>query len=129
MALCIQAITIELARRSRRRVSSFSDPAVWTLPGWFDPTSLAGAGLCTLCAPGFFFKHEAYNNEQEYRFFQIHRFDWRSLAAGALKEIVIWPAADRDKAFQFVTDCLRSFHRDVPVIVEIGGAALLALSL
>lgn len=85
---------------------------------------------------GLFFKHEAYNNEQEYRFIQIHRggsmpapevkfrsrpyslvryreFDWRSLAAGALKEIVIGPAADRDKAFQFATDCLRSFHGTV----------------
>ena len=79
-----------------------------------------------------FFKHEAYSNESEYRFLQIHRadmpppevklrsrpyslvkyreFDWRRAAAGALKEIVIGPAADREKAFQFATDCLRSFH-------------------
>ncbi|MGC1860009.1 MAG: DUF2971 domain-containing protein [Methylocystis sp.] len=81
---------------------------------------------------GLFFKHEAYNNEKEYRFMQIHRadvpppevkfrtrphslvkyreFNWRRLAAGALKEIVIGPAADRNKGFQFATDCLRSFH-------------------
>jgi hypothetical protein len=81
---------------------------------------------------GLFFKHEAYNNEKEYRFLQIHRadvpppevkfrtrayslvkyreFNWRKRAAGALKEIVIGPAADRDKAFQFATDCLRLFH-------------------
>ncbi len=79
-----------------------------------------------------FFKHEAYKNESEYRFLQIHRadmpppevklrsrpyslvkyreFNWRSAAAGALKEIVIGPAADRDKAFQFATGCLRSSH-------------------
>ncbi|TLG79021.1 DUF2971 domain-containing protein [Methylocystis sp. B8] len=82
-----------------------------------------------------FFKHEAYKNETEYRFLQIHRadvpppevklrsrpyslvkyreFDWRSAAAGALKEIVIGPAADREKAFQFAADCLRSFHDTV----------------
>jgi hypothetical protein len=82
-----------------------------------------------------FFKHEAYSNENEYRFLQIHsadvpppevklrsrpyslvkyrEFDWRSAAAGALKEIVIGPAADGDKAFQFATDCLRSFHGEV----------------
>lgn len=88
--------------------------------------------LCGLC---FFFKHEAYKNESEYRFLQIHsadapppeaklrscpyslvkyrEFDWRSVAAGALKEIVIGPAADRDKAVQFAKDCLRSFHGTV----------------
>ena len=85
--------------------------------------------------PALFFKHEAYSNESEYRFLQIHRadmpppevklrsrpyslvkyreFDWRSAASGALKEIVIGPAADREKAFQFATDCLRSFHGTV----------------
>ena len=74
------------------------------------------------------FKHEAYNNENEFRFLEMHRGDvlppevkfrtrpyslvkyrefvWRSSALGALKR----PAADHDKAFQFATDCLRSFH-------------------
>jgi len=75
-----------------------------------------------------FFKHEAYRNETEYRFLQIHRadvpppevkrryrsyelvkyreFDWKRLQAGALKRIVVGPAADPAKATRFATDCL-----------------------
>ena len=79
-----------------------------------------------------FYKHEAYSNEKEYRFLQLHRadmpplevkfrarpcslvryrdFDWRSLAPEALKRIVIGPSADHQRAVQFASDCLRSFH-------------------
>ena len=78
-----------------------------------------------------FFKHEAYANEKEYRFLQIHKanvplpvklkarpyslvryreFDWRSTSADALKEIVVGPAADYLKASQFARDCLGLFH-------------------
>jgi len=75
-----------------------------------------------------FFKHEAYRNETEYRFLQIHRadvpppevkrryrsyelvkyreFDWKRLQAGALKRIVVGPAADPAKATRFAADCL-----------------------
>jgi DUF2971 family protein len=82
--------------------------------------------------PVVFFKNEAYINEQEYRFLQIHRadlpppsvklrtrpyslvryreFDWKGVASVALKKIIIGPAADRQKAAQFATDCLRFFH-------------------
>ena len=90
-----------------------------------------------------FFKHEAYINEQEYRFLQIHRgaqtppevklkvrpyslvryreFDWKSVAATALKQIVIGPAADNEKAPQFARDCLRSFYHGA---VEITGSEI-----
>lgn len=78
------------------------------------------------------FKHDAYKNEQEYRFLQVHpsgpldgvkyrnrpysliryrEFDWRSVAAGSLKKIIIGPAADRRLANQFANECLRAFHR------------------
>src|SRR5579883_1246297 len=77
-----------------------------------------------------FFKHEAYNNEREYRFLEMHRadapppvkrrprayslvqyveFDWKTLAPGALKRIVIGPAANRQKASEFARECLREF--------------------
>jgi len=81
---------------------------------------------------GIFFKHEAYINEREYRFLEIHRgdiaapevklrnrpyslvkfreFDWRTKAKGALRRIVVGPAADREKAGRFVEDCIRQFH-------------------
>jgi hypothetical protein len=81
---------------------------------------------------GLYFKHEAYSNEQEYRFLEAHpidqsvpgvkiryrpysviryrEFNWRQLAPQALKRIVIGPAADRQKAHQFAGDCLRFFH-------------------
>ena len=75
------------------------------------------------------FKHNAYKNEQEYRFLQIfpsnqlpperrlrsrdyslvgyREFDWRSVAAKALREIKIGPGADKEKAMKFVQDCLQ----------------------
>jgi hypothetical protein len=81
-----------------------------------------------------FFKHEAYRNEDEYRFQQLFRFDkpapavkfrkrpaslvryrefdWRRHAPSALKKIVVGPAADRPKAARFVKDCLAAFHAD-----------------
>lgn len=87
-----------------------------------------------------FFKHEAYRNENEYRFQQLFRrdkpapavkyrqrptslvryreFDWRRRAPGALKKIIVGPAADRVKAARFAKDCLASFHAD-PASVEL----------
>jgi Protein of unknown function (DUF2971) len=81
-----------------------------------------------------FFKNEAYRNEKEYRFQQLFRrdkpapaveyrrrpsalvryreFDWRGLAPGALRKIVIGPAAERAKAARFAKDCLAAFHAD-----------------
>lgn len=81
-----------------------------------------------------FFKHLAYQNEQEYRFMQIiaagqeisdlkyrhnpysltryREFNWRAVAPGSLKEIIVGPAADSRKAFQFANDCLRAFQRE-----------------
>jgi hypothetical protein len=86
-----------------------------------------------------FFKHKAYENEKEYRFLRMHRFDapplemklrarryslikciefgWRSATARALKEIVIGPAAHYEKASQFARDCLRSWNAGtIPII-------------
>jgi hypothetical protein len=79
-----------------------------------------------------FFKHEAYSNEKEYRFLEVHRadaepvhelrtrpysliryreFDWKSSsAANTLKQIVIGPAAHPDKALKFARDCMREFY-------------------
>ena len=78
-----------------------------------------------------FFKHEAYRNENEYRFLEIHKsdappkverrsrsyelvkyrkFDWKRLQIGTLKNIVIGPAADRTKAKRFATDCMAACH-------------------
>lgn len=78
-----------------------------------------------------FFKHEAYANEREFRFLQIHRadeppavkvrahryglvkygeFDWRSTAPDALRKIVVGPAAEYGTTSQFAKDCLGLFH-------------------
>lgn len=78
-----------------------------------------------------FFKHSAYRNEMEFRFLQVHQadlpppevrrryrtyelvkyreFDWKRLHAGALKQIIVGPAADCRKATRFATDCLAAF--------------------
>lgn len=79
---------------------------------------------------GLFFKHEAYNNEKEYRFLEVHRADappsmkqrvrsysltkyrefaWRSATAPSLKRIVIGPAANQGIARKFAEDCLAEF--------------------
>jgi hypothetical protein len=85
-----------------------------------------------------FFKHEAYRNEQEYRFMQLHRadiaapgvklrarrhalvkyreFEWKSVAPAALTQIVAGPAADFERAERFAQECLRLFH---PVSMQI----------
>jgi hypothetical protein len=85
-----------------------------------------------------FFKHEAYNNEMEYRFLEFYganmtppnlrmrarhhslvryrAFDWRRVSGDALKEIVVGPAADREKAGAFAKECLDLFHAgSVPI--------------
>jgi hypothetical protein len=87
-----------------------------------------------------FFKHEAYKNEEEYRFQQLFRrdkpapsvkyrrrgtslvryreFEWLKWAPASLKQIVIGPAADQAKAIRFARDCLAAFHPD-PGSVEV----------
>lgn len=83
--------------------------------------------VCVIRA-AIFFKHEAYKNEQEYRFIQIrsmnqpvddlkHRardyslirfteFDWNTKNKHTLREIVIGPAANENDARSFVHNCL-----------------------
>ena len=80
----------------------------------------------------FFFKHEAYKNENEYRFLQVYgrdhkgldvkyrrrayslvryrAFDWKSTAPGALSLIRVGPAADKQKTRRFAKHCLDAFH-------------------
>jgi hypothetical protein len=86
-----------------------------------------------------FFKHEGYYNEKEYRFLQMYmagelpemkrrarrcslinykEFDWKSGATGALKQIVVGPAADREKARHFAEDCLRLFYTGTATITH-----------
>jgi Protein of unknown function (DUF2971) len=79
-------------------------------------------------ASALFFKHEAYQNEKEFRFLEVHsagdrrppevkerlrgattiryrELDWKRLCPGALTKIVVGPAADLQKAH----DCLAEF--------------------
>ncbi len=81
-----------------------------------------------------YFKHKAYCNEREYRFFNIEKepesnkilkrtrnfelidykqFDWKSAGTDVLKEIVIGPAADFEKSKRFAEECLRESGIDV----------------
>ncbi len=85
-----------------------------------------------------FFKHEAYKCEKEYRILQINRadkevsvkfrqrpyslvryreFDWKSKISSALKQIMVGPSADREKATQFAQACVGEFHGgDIEII-------------
>lgn len=81
-----------------------------------------------------FFKHEAYKNEQEYRFLEVHsvhpqpdvkyrarhyslikykEFDWKCAGLDVFKKIVIGPAADFEKSKRFAKDCLREAGIDL----------------
>ena len=47
---------------------------------------------------------------------RYREFDWRTIT-GALKQIIVGPAADRHKGKRFVEDCLAAFSREkVPII-------------
>lgn len=93
---------------------------------------LLSVRLATSCfMASLFFKHEAYSNEQEYRFLQIYpanksvpnlkfrrrpyslvryrEFDWKSAAAASVKEIICGPASDLKIARKFAYDCLREY--------------------
>jgi hypothetical protein len=78
-----------------------------------------------------FFKHKGYKNEKEFRFLQLFRadilppdvkrryrsyesvkyreFDWRRADPGALKRIIVGPAADPINATRFAEECLSAF--------------------
>jgi hypothetical protein len=86
-----------------------------------------------------YFKHEAYKNEEEFRFLQTFRKDlppnhktrsrpyslvkyrevnWRNVAAGSLRKIVIGPGANFPKARQFAEDCCKEFNKSPVEIVQ-----------
>jgi hypothetical protein len=92
---------------------------------------LSLSALAPILQAAMFFKHMAYENEAEYRLFELHpagpvsdlkfrerpyslvryrEFDWRAAAPDALKTITVGPAADRDTATRFANDCRRAFH-------------------
>jgi hypothetical protein len=53
---------------------------------------------------------------RRYEFIKYKEFDWRSLAARALKGIVVGPSADHERAGQFAKDCLLLSHAEtVPI--------------
>ena len=100
---------------------------------WKEYMTLLSAkySICAMRA-ALLFKHEAYRNENEYRFLQLFAanqppdglkfirrlsvvkgfrdFHWRNCCPGALRKVVIGPAADRAKAARFVGDCLRAYN-------------------
>lgn len=96
-------------------------------------TELSKPFLEPIIRSALFFKHKAYANEKEYRFLQdpawpldgvkyrnhpyslirYREFDWRSVASGSLKKIIIGPSADRRLGSQFADDCLRAFHKGI----------------
>jgi len=79
-----------------------------------------------------YFKHQGYSNEREYRFLRVFEanhplaemklrfrpysaikyieFDWKNATQGALKEIVVGPAAEFSKASRFARECARMFY-------------------
>ena len=43
---------------------------------------------------------------RSYELVNYREFDWKRLQAGALRRILVGPAADRTKATKFAADCL-----------------------
>ena len=91
--------------------------------------------LLSLC-----FKHEAYVNEQEYRFLQSYpitaqlpellfrtrpyalvrdqEFNWKKVAASSIKEIVCGPANDPKIAEKFAADCRRAYLQNEVIAIR-----------
>jgi hypothetical protein len=53
---------------------------------------------------------------RSYELVKYREFDWRRVEAGALKRIIVGPAADRRKATRFAKECLAVFN---PGAVEV----------
>lgn len=94
----------------------------------------------SLLQSGLFFKHEAYANEEEFRFCQLHafnqkpanlkvryqphrtikyvEFDWKMAVPQSLRKIIIGPSANKERSLEFVHTCLEMFgltHVDVEI--------------
>ncbi len=118
----------------KETIPAISAPHGKTLSGEMIPNFMSS--LSTRLATSFsmvslFFKHEAYINEQEYRFLQIYRadkavpdlkfrsrpyslvryreFEWKCVAAESIKEVICGPASDQNIARRFADDCLREY--------------------
>jgi hypothetical protein len=110
---------------SRPRGRNLPEPAIRAYIA-----ELATALASNALHPALFFKHEAYSNEREYRFLEVHRadappavklrsrpyrliryrdFDWKTPAPAAPKKIVVGPAADPETGRRFALDCAREF--------------------
>jgi|SRR5215469_14938922 len=92
-------------------------------------TSLGTGFSIAVLYVAMLFKHEAYTNEQEYRFLHVRQagdpiddlkqrargtrivrfaeFDWKKRSPHALREVVIGPAADEQVARTFIGECLK----------------------
>lgn len=122
---CLRTVDLSPTLPSGVNVNLKDDPYTWL--------------TLYLLRAALFFKHPAYANEREYRFLQYYgagvappnmklrtrpyslikykEFDWKGAAAGALKQIMIGPAADHKKATRFARDCLRLGNAEtVPII-------------
>lgn len=89
-------------------------------------------GLASSCVEtAICYKHEAYRNEQEYRFLQTfpsgraipklerryrpytlvryRKWNWKKVAQSAIKQIVVGPSQDPLVGTKFAKDCLREF--------------------
>lgn len=47
-----------------------------------------------------------------YELISYREFNWNNSAPSAIKEIIIGPAADQNKAIHFANECLKVFHRE-----------------
>lgn len=87
-----------------------------------------------------YFKHTAYQHEQEHRFLTIHsataglpggrqrmrkyelvnyiEFNWAAIARNALTKIILGPAADHRVARKFAEDCLRTYGFNQKLAIE-----------
>ncbi len=100
------------------------DQIMQSAPSNDDAGELYTGLIVQLLRAALFFKHPAYENENEYRLLQTYRagepilgihkkLDWRSVQPKALKRIIVGPAAHREKACQFAQDCLQRFQTEV----------------
>ncbi|MCI0429124.1 MAG: DUF2971 domain-containing protein [Rhodospirillales bacterium] len=121
----------QLARETVSSISSLKGRSfrLDVIPEFMQSLSVSLASACFMTS--LYFKHEAYRNEQEYRFLEVfsagkplpdlkfrtrphtlvryREFDWKSIADTAVKRVICGPAADPKVARKFALDCLREY--------------------
>jgi len=118
----LQTLDGEIVEAFRRLVDI--DLIMQSKPEKEDLADVCTGLLVQLLRAAVFFKHEAYENEREYRLLQTYmartqnpeirhiELDWKSTVPRALKAVIVGPGEDQENRRQCAQNYLRSLHSE-----------------